>query len=794
MDSDDPALADWATEQYVQLGAAGRRLVRTGVFEVKVPGSDYDDGVDLGREEMEEEREEYEWVRGIFEDSVKRGDGFREVDEMFRRAAGVLNDLLEVQERREWARLEWGEESRDLSEFMGSDTEDEPPRTVTKGLEQIVEESEEYESRTNTSKGKGRAYDEAPSRSRSTSRPSSPAPPPTKSRSHTRPRSPSPEPFTPITIDTLDTLESESTTMSPTSDVPYGVGVAVSRSVTPTPISPEQSLMPRLSSPDRIELPTTISSHSATPPASIMELLDPSPPPAPVPPPREPSPVMAPLPPSRAPSVPAVQTPGSAPTPPSRTSSAPVPVPPVQQQPRSRPQSRPQTQTQPPSRSTPLRTPSPSPPQAPTPAPLSRPPIIPVQSYSSSPSLPSPPLRHFPSFPPAIFTHRQPTTLAGTPSVMSNEDVPVPSDLEGSDGGLTTPGGSPRSSVGGRLVGSGLGGGRRRRPGGSGLTTPDRSPERREMQDERPVTGDSTITGGTARTTTRGTVTPIPIPVPVPQSRGGGGGSQVTRGGGGGGGRGGKKKGGGAFRLRGGAPSEGAISEMDGEDEDADAFTGEIEPSYRRTHAHSHTHSALGLSLSGTSRSPSPVESVDESPRPPPPSPVPSPNPLPRIPTNITVIPPFTSPPPPSPFDHGEYLSPPQPLPPIQFWLPTYPSYDSFPRSHPPHSHHNHNHSSTAPSSRSTNSIKDPLGAAPPPVFLALGARRACIPYTPAFQGLDLRVVRGMGAREKLVIRDAMEVLGRLGAKVKRAGVAEGEGDGGAGRTGEMWSLSYVGW
>lgn len=92
----------------------------------------------------------------------------------------------------------------------------------------------------------------------------------------------------------------------------------------------------------------------------------------------------------------------------------------------------------------------------------------------------------------------------------------------------------------------------------------------------------------------------------------------------------------------------------------------------------------------------------------------------------------------------------------------------------------------------------DCLGNAPPPVFIALGARRACIPYTPAFQGLDLRVVRPVSAREKLVVRDAVEILGRLGAKVKGLGIEDEGGEewqeGIVSRKGEMWSLSYVGW
>ena len=51
-------------------------------------------------------------------------------------------------------------------------------------------------------------------------------------------------------------------------------------------------------------------------------------------------------------------------------------------------------------------------------------------------------------------------------------------------------------------------------------------------------------------------------------------------------------------------------------------------------------------------------------------------------------------------------------------------------------------------------------------MFLALGAWRACVPYTPAFQGIDLRVVRLLSAREKLAICNAVSRLVRLGARV----------------------------
>jgi hypothetical protein len=44
-----------------------------------------------------------------------------------------------------------------------------------------------------------------------------------------------------------------------------------------------------------------------------------------------------------------------------------------------------------------------------------------------------------------------------------------------------------------------------------------------------------------------------------------------------------------------------------------------------------------------------------------------------------------------------------------------------------------------------------------------IGARRACVPYTPAFQGIDLCVVRLLSTREKLAMRDAVGVLVRRG-------------------------------
>jgi hypothetical protein len=137
------------------------------------------------------------------------------------------------------------------------------------------------------------------------------------------------------------------------------------------------------------------------------------------------------------------------------------------------------------------------------------------------------------------------------------------------------------------------------------------------------------------------------------------------------------------------------------------------------------------------------------------------------------------------------------PLPPVQFWLPGYPAYKldharagggGDARTSPPRRHNRGEPAS--PSSRSTRSSAQSLllqQRPPPPVFLALGARRACVPYTPAFQGVDLRVVRPLSAREKLAMRDAVSVLVRLGARVVGAEA------GGLGVRGEMWSLSYVG-
>jgi hypothetical protein len=136
------------------------------------------------------------------------------------------------------------------------------------------------------------------------------------------------------------------------------------------------------------------------------------------------------------------------------------------------------------------------------------------------------------------------------------------------------------------------------------------------------------------------------------------------------------------------------------------------------------------------------------------------------------------------------------PLPPVQFWLPGYPAYKldharagggGDARTSPPRRHNRGEQPASPSSTRSSAQSLLLQQRPPPPVFLALGARRACVPYTPAFQGVDLRVVRPLSAREKLAMRDAVSVLVRLGARVVGAEA------GGLGVRGEMWSLSYVG-
>jgi hypothetical protein len=156
------------------------------------------------------------------------------------------------------------------------------------------------------------------------------------------------------------------------------------------------------------------------------------------------------------------------------------------------------------------------------------------------------------------------------------------------------------------------------------------------------------------------------------------------------------------------------------------------------------------------------------------------------------------------PAQEDAVIPPAPPLPPVQFWLPGFPAYkmnlgrfgrsagastedDRRRRRHRDHHHHTSSTSTSISSVSSVSSNSHVLQPPPPPVFLALGARRACVPYTPAFQGIDIRVVRPLSAREKLAMRDVVSVLVRLGAKVVGAEA------GGLGVRGEMWSLSYVG-
>ena len=76
----------------------------------------------------------------------------------------------------------------------------------------------------------------------------------------------------------------------------------------------------------------------------------------------------------------------------------------------------------------------------------------------------------------------------------------------------------------------------------------------------------------------------------------------------------------------------------------------------------------------------------------------------------------------------------------------------------------------------SASSTARALPPTPPPVFLALGARCACVPYTPAFRGFDIRVVRPLSVREKPAMRDAICLLVRAGEARRRVIVAEAGG------------------
>ena len=97
--------------------------------------------------------------------------------------------------------------------------------------------------------------------------------------------------------------------------------------------------------------------------------------------------------------------------------------------------------------------------------------------------------------------------------------------------------------------------------------------------------------------------------------------------------------------------------------------------------------------------------------------------------------------------------------------------------------HRNHQVSSTSFTSSTSHLLSPPM----PPMLLAQDARHVCIPYTPAFQGIDARVVPPLSAPEKLAMRDAVSVLVRLGVRIVGTEV------GGLGVRGEMWNLSYAG-
>ena len=123
----------------------------------------------------------------------------------------------------------------------------------------------------------------------------------------------------------------------------------------------------------------------------------------------------------------------------------------------------------------------------------------------------------------------------------------------------------------------------------------------------------------------------------------------------------------------------------------------------------------------------------------------------------------------------GHVVPPAPPLPPVQFWLPGFLSYKASVAVHssgddPSLMTGGLGDQAPYASSASLSSSAASSHLPPPPVSLALGARRACVSYTPVFQGIDLRVVRPLAAREKLAMRDAVDVLDRLGASGCRGG------------------------
>jgi len=118
-------------------------------------------------------------------------------------------------------------------------------------------------------------------------------------------------------------------------------------------------------------------------------------------------------------------------------------------------------------------------------------------------------------------------------------------------------------------------------------------------------------------------------------------------------------------------------------------------------------------------------------------------------------------------------VPPAPPLLPVQFWLPGFPAYKASVAGHSSRDddrrrRRRHRDQASSASSATLSSSEasshlppppPPPVIIPPPVFPALGARRVCVPYTPVFQGIDLRVVRPLGAREKIAMRDALVSL-----------------------------------
>ena len=189
LDSDDPEIRDWAQAEYLKLGRSERRLVREGIFEVKVALDGVDDRIpedwsanereeDLEKlkerlerqKERREEREEVEremvWAREMF------GKWFIDgrVDGVFRLAAEVLDELLKEVARDEGE--EWVTEAMEAAEGQSpmlskvvpesrgpSSTQD----SKTLGTEQVVPMRATSSASVASSKRKGKQLSE-PSR------------------------------------------------------------------------------------------------------------------------------------------------------------------------------------------------------------------------------------------------------------------------------------------------------------------------------------------------------------------------------------------------------------------------------------------------------------------------------------------------------------------------------------------------------------------------------------------------------------------------------------------------------